>query len=652
MMKKYRRSIRYVGWILAACVIVVGANAFGASEREQELIRIIQSDAPPQDKAIPCKQLAIYGTKEAVPALAALLPNEELTSWARIALEAIPDPSADAALRDAMGKVQGRALVGVINSIGVRRDAQAVDGLIARLGDKEEQVIGAAAYALGRIGGEKAALALKQSLADTQGQARSMVAQGCILCAERLLAQGQSARAIDLYDTVRQADVPEQRQLEGIRGAILARRLEGIPLLIEQLHSADKERFWIGLRTARELQGTEVTRRLSKEMDQLSPERKAMLLLAITDRSDDAVLPVVLAAAQDKSSKDLQIVALRALEHRGDASSVPVLLNASVQDDPEAAQTAKISLVRLSGNGVDLALLAHLSKAKGKMLQVLIELAQLRHIEGALPVLLRSAEDADAGVRNAAVEAIGVLGDKEQTDDLVRLLVKTSNATERDRIEKSLRSISGRAGAACVPSVLPLMQNQDKSLRLIGLRVLSAAGGPDALGAVKSAVQDVDETVQEEAVRTLSTWPNSWPEDSDVAEPLLALAQSGRKTSHQLLGLRGYLQYLRSDKKLGPEEKAGKINAALPLIRRAEEKRIAISVLGTIPAAGAWERLTAFLEETEVMEETCTAIVGLAGQEIDGVSKDQRAKMLHAVVDKTKNGATKNKAQEVLRAIQ
>ena len=92
-------------------------------EKERKLIAILKSDAPSQDKAIPCKQLAVYGTKDAVPALAALLSNSDLASWARIALEAIPDPAVDDALRTAMGKLQGNLLVGVINSIGYRRDA-------------------------------------------------------------------------------------------------------------------------------------------------------------------------------------------------------------------------------------------------------------------------------------------------------------------------------------------------------------------------------------------------------------------------------------------------------------------------------------------------------------------------------------------------
>ena len=69
------------------------------------------------------------------------------------------------ALCEAMGKLKGRLLVGVINSIGVRRDAKAADPLVARLKDADAAVAAAAAEALGRIGGAGAAKALAQSLA-------------------------------------------------------------------------------------------------------------------------------------------------------------------------------------------------------------------------------------------------------------------------------------------------------------------------------------------------------------------------------------------------------------------------------------------------------------------------------------------------------
>ena len=154
------------GFVLAAllaCVLpVIPAHAATAAdsqsspaEKERALIRVLQTNAPAAEKALACKQLAIYGTKDAVPVLAPLLSDQQLASWARIALEAIPGPAPEAALRSAMGKLQGKLLIGVINSIAVRRDPKAVSGLVNKLKDADPDVASAAAVALGRIGGAK-----------------------------------------------------------------------------------------------------------------------------------------------------------------------------------------------------------------------------------------------------------------------------------------------------------------------------------------------------------------------------------------------------------------------------------------------------------------------------------------------------------------
>jgi len=180
---------------LIALVLIAAASAAAAEKvsaaKEKELLAILRSDAPKADKAIACKRLAIDGSSEAVPELAKLLPDAELSSWARIALEAIPGHEADEALRNAAGSLEGRLLVGTINSIGVRRDAAAVDLLSKRLKDKDAEVASAAAVALGHIGSSQAVKVLGSSLAMEPMKVRSAVAEGCVLCAEQLHSQGK-----------------------------------------------------------------------------------------------------------------------------------------------------------------------------------------------------------------------------------------------------------------------------------------------------------------------------------------------------------------------------------------------------------------------------------------------------------------------------
>lgn len=650
-------KLRFSPWFavcLAAGLAVIpqpGANAADrqdtSADKQRKLIAVLRSDAPPQEKAITCKRLAIYGNREAVPALAPLLANKDLASWARIALEAIPDPAADYALREAMTQLQGRLLIGVINSIGFRRDFNAVRPLADKLNDPDAEVACAAAEALGKIGGSLAAKALDQALDRAPDKVRSSVAYGSIVCAEQFLDEGRTADAVKAYDRVRQARVPKQRILEATRGAILARGAEGIPLLLEQLRSPDKARLAIGLRTARELPGREATEAVAAEMDRAGADRQNLLLQALADRHDAAVLPKLLRVAQS-GPKQLRVIALGQMDRYLDMSAVPVLLASAAESDQELARPAKAALARFSGKEIEADLVARLSQASGKPRQVLIELARQRRIAAALPAVAKSIEDTDAGVRRAAIETVGILGAESEAAELARLLPKTQDAGEREDLEKSLVAICGRAGARCLPAVLPLAGNADAGVRKAALRALVSAGGADALAAVKTALNDREEAVQDEAVSTLANWPNTWPEDAGVAEPLLELAKSGKKPSHQIQGLQGYMQYVQEDKKLKNEEKLAKVNALLPVIKTTEAKRLAVSVLSTLPTAGALEPLMSFAGDAAVAEEACLGLVKIAADP-KAAPAELRRKALQAAVEQSKNPATRKKAGEASR---
>jgi HEAT repeat protein len=171
-----------LNFALAAALVAVTAAASVA--QEAQLIAVLKSDATLQKKAAACRELARVAGKEAVPTLAALLGDEKLSHMARYALEAIPDSSVDDALRDAMAKLKGRPLMGVIGSLGVRRDAKAVDGMARLLADADANVAQAAARALGKIGTPEAAKALDDALAGASVANQLAFCEGLFRCAE------------------------------------------------------------------------------------------------------------------------------------------------------------------------------------------------------------------------------------------------------------------------------------------------------------------------------------------------------------------------------------------------------------------------------------------------------------------------------------
>jgi HEAT repeat protein len=305
----------------------------------------------------------------------------------------------------------------------------------------------------------------------------------------------------------------------------------------------------------------------------------------------------------------------------------------------------------MPGNELDAKLLEHLGRATGKKRQVLIELAARRHVDGAVPTFVKDAKDPDPGIRSAAVQALGSMGGTSQVNDLVQLLSSAQNDKQRQDIEAALLAISGRLGKDCAPALVPLTHNPDSAVRKVALHALASAGGPDALAAVKMAVEDKDESVQDEAVRTLSTWPNTWPEDDAIAEPLLNLAKASKKPSYQMLAMRGYLQFLQGDKKLKGEEKLAKVEEALPLMTRPEEKRSAIAVVQSVPSGASLDMLVKFAAEPAIMEDACSAIVDLAGKKAPGISSESRRLALQTPIEKSANEETKKKAREALARI-
>jgi HEAT repeat protein len=117
-----------------------------------KLVAILNDpDASVYARAKARQRLAVVGDRSAVPALAPMLTDPHLSLYARTTLETLPDASADEALRAALPKVKGVLLIGVINSIGQRRDTKAINVLEKLRHDPDVEVAQAADGALARV---------------------------------------------------------------------------------------------------------------------------------------------------------------------------------------------------------------------------------------------------------------------------------------------------------------------------------------------------------------------------------------------------------------------------------------------------------------------------------------------------------------------
>jgi HEAT repeat protein len=620
-------------------------------DKERELLAVLRSDAPKAEKALACKRLTVDGSSAAVPELAKLLEDAELASWARIPLEAIPGPEADEALRKALDKVNGRLLVGTINSIGVRRDAQAVEPLAARLQNPDVEVASAAAVALGHISTDAATKPLRKSLAGAPAKVRSAIAEGLVLCAERLQAAGRSAEAIEIFDEVRKADVPRQRLLEATRGAILARNHEGIALLIEQVRSPDKAFFQLALGTAREFPGTEIDQALAGEVSRAAPDRAALVIQAMADRKDTVVLPAILKAA-GQGEKEVRLAAIDALGRVGDASCLSPLLEIGAGPDAELAQAAKAALADLPGDNVNQDIITRLAQAEGKSYPLLIEVVGQRRID-AVPALVKALDHADKSVRAAALTSLGDTVPAARLSVLISQVVAPKHAEDAPTALRALKTACVRMPdrEACAAELSAAMQTSPPATKTALLEIVGAVGGTKALATVGAAAKSGDPQLQDTSSRLLGEWMTI-----DAAPVLLELAKTGEADKYQARAMRGYIRIARQF--IMPDaERAEMCSHAWAACRQPAEQKLVLEVLKRYPSQATLKLAVKAIDVPEVKDEAGQTIVAIAqklGGDAAGV-KEALAKVgqgnlkVEIVKAEYGAGATQKDVTETLR---
>ncbi len=189
---------------------------------EKALLGVLDSDATLAGKQFVCRELSIVGAEQSVPTLAKMLADEKTSDMARYALERIPGSAVDEALRGTLRKSKGNVRIGIINSLGQRRDKGAVRNLSRLLGRPDEAVAAAAAAALGQIADSEATAALAEAKDKTSGELQMVVLDAYLKCADRLVADGQRAPALAIYKELQKEGMPKPIRTAALTGMLNA----------------------------------------------------------------------------------------------------------------------------------------------------------------------------------------------------------------------------------------------------------------------------------------------------------------------------------------------------------------------------------------------------------------------------------------------
>jgi len=583
------------------------------------LLSKLQSATVPQVREFLLEQLHLAVGADAVGALGGYLTNPELCEPATQALLAVvggqPQIRSDVlrTFRAALPAARGAQRVTVIRGLGVLHDTESVEALLPDARSEDLTLRQTACFALAHSGNARAEVVLREAVAKESGQARD---RACDLLVE--YARGRAARgdkepaATLLRELLKSEDGPG-----GLHGrcAALSALVEvlGLGALDEVIAAAADENPVFAATAGRlliDLPGEDATQALVARLGASTPQVRVVLLNVLGRRGDRSGAVAVLAALKDTDAAVRQ-AAMPAAAALAQELAVPSLVRALDANTPAERDAAQAALAQIPGDFAVRVMAGAMTQASPRARSVLLTVLAGRPGQTPPAVFLKAARDSEVSVRVTALNALEALAGPEATPLLLSGVGATTDAAETEALERALAAACRRIGGSeqrSYPIIEALMQQGVSATRTCSLlRVLGRMGGPEALAAVRWALDREDAAVAETAFAALCDWP-----DAGAAEALLTLARQRDDLKQHVRALQGYVRVvgLAKDRPIGTTLKV--YMEGLAAARRVEEKRLVLAALGQLRDRETLAVLEPLLGDPDLKAEAAAAVVTVA----------------------------------------
>jgi len=600
--------------------MVLDAQKAGAPNRADLSARLatVAADAKATEdgRVFACRQLALLGEDNAIPALVGILGDAKVGHWARRALEAIPGQAADVALVQALSRTNGLVQAGVAESLGARQVQGAVSALVPLVGSRNATVAVAAADALGRIGGLQAANALIGAKVASP-IVKGAIARAVLACAESVRAAGRNAESIGFYTWLMVAPgASDSICAAALYGSCMASPTRGLRSALAAAKSDDIETVRAVANLSRDLPGDTVAASFAGILRDLPANSQPLFLDALADRGDRAAQPVTIQLTRSVDEV-VRLAALQALAKVGDAAAVPALV--AIAADPEAGKAAgkaRQSLALLTPKNVNPALIATLTASEPAVQTEIVRALGARKASEAVPALLKTARSKDRDLSKESRKSLGLLATPKDLPEVVTLLAEQKKASARGDLENILVFVAKKidGDAAKTQAVRAGLEGQLPTKALCSLLdVLGRVGTDSGLPALYAALGSSEADIQRASVKSLAeNWPNAAP-----MERLRAVSRDAESVVLRVLSLRGYARMLAMPSKRSMKDTLGLYKEALGLAKGEQEKRTLVTGLGDLCHPDALAFVKPYLKDEGVKSEALLAALKIT-QALDG----------------------------------
>jgi len=626
------------------------------SKNEDLFIQVIRLEGDTEEfrylKMLAAKRLGMYGTEKSIPALIDMLSHPEMGFYSRYALEPMPTKAVDAALREATKTQKGMNLVGVLTSIGVRRDAEAIPFIAPLLANDDPEVVKAAYAAYGYIGTPECADVLKKAVAEFKPEFEKAVCDAALNCAELLVEAGNVDPALTVYDAVINSKARPFFKEGAIFNDILTRKTGGTNHLVRYLQSEDTGIFDAALQTVRLLPGggnLSVCKAITTELDKFPPQRKGLILEALAGRKDaesrKAALDIAVAV---KEPEVMRVSAMNALGTLDVPEAVPALLAGAAENGGEGpvAEAAFRSLAFMTNKDADAAIAKAMTDAGNKIGDVMmIRIARERRLAAATPRIWAIVNTVDSPLRSDAIDALGETATLKDLPEVANMLVPVTgdDDTRNTPIITAMNSICARMPQQASFDAVSEIFNTNQSLivRQTMIDLLRTIGGKSAVAKVTEIALGNNAPLADRATRELGLW-DSPDTMAEIADAQLKVAKESRIEQFRIRGIRGYIRLARQFEY--PEaQRIAMIKTAFDTATRPEDKNLIFDIFARYPTLEMLRAAFSYTSDEAYREQACNAAIAV-GAKLQG-RQPQAARIMDEVIKLTTNAETKSKAE-------
>ncbi|MGB2824744.1 MAG: HEAT repeat domain-containing protein, partial [Phycisphaerae bacterium] len=325
----------------------------------------------------------------------------------------------------------------------------------------------------------------------------------------------------------------------------------------------------------------------------------------------------------------------------GGARDVAMLAKVAAGDGGDAGNAARASLAQLRGDDVNRTLVSAIRGGDAKTKVVLINALAARTATECAPAVANCANDPDASVSKAAIEAMGALGNEKQIPALIAMLKAGKDAGS---IDKALTAICSRAKEKAAAGVIAGIRGATADAQVVLYNALGRCGGQKALDAVLAGTKGSDAKAADGAIRVLCNWP-----DKAAIDPLLAIAGGTENQTHQVLAVRGVVRLARLRETPG-DVRWRSLNQAMKLAKKTSEKKQVLGALSDVPTVEALRLVAMYVDDKALAEEAGAAAVRIADK-VSNKDKDLTRKTMLTVMENVKSKRTKGDARKVLNKV-